>query len=259
MAGEQEEVVRYSVSAGMKFAKHIMQLIKDIEQDRYDKWEAMGGEVDYEYLNQDGYALNKIDITHLEDFDQFDKFAKENGVQFAITEDYKNPDIEHLWFKAKDQETLKTFMQEIFDYGDEINKEIDPEKIIDPEELIKQKHEEQEYIEEVKYKLREQDYENHEYRMQSFQSFDEMKAHLVENYDDLLRGSETEVPSFNDVHSTKQLENVLNKMDQSKITLKLERKPLLQEFAEKSKELTANMKNIAKDKIKHKVPEKDGR
>lgn len=259
MAGEQEEVVRYSISAGMKFAKHIFQIIDDIREQKIENFNNEGGEVDYDYLNFDGYTLNEIDITHLEDFDLFEQFAKENGIQFAITEDSLNPEIEHLWFKASNQSAINTFMQQVFDYGDEVEKEINPEDFIDPEELIKRKKEEQEFTQEVKYKLHVQNHETHEYIVDRFESFDEMKDYLVKNYDHLLVNSNLDIKSFSDIHSVKELEKVLEKIDKSKVNIKLDRKPLLEKFAEKSEEFTKNLKDKVRDKIKHKVPEKDGR
>lgn len=257
MAGEQEEVVRYSISGGMKFAKHISQLINEIKANQEAEWNALGGEVELEYLNQDGYTLNSIDITHVEDFAEFDKFARENGIQFAITDDHKNPEIEHLWFKASNQNAINQFLQDVFDYDNDID--IDTDKIITPEDLIKQKKEEQEYSTEVKYKLHEQDYEKHEYRIQSFQTFDDMKIHLSENYDSLLSDSNLDIQSFNEIHSIKQLEKVLSKLDSPKINLKLERKPLLEKFAEKVKEVNTKAQEKTINKIKNKIPELDGR
>lgn len=265
MAGEQEAandiILRFALRGGIKFSKHILQLTgnmrKKTKHKIKDHIDSRGGEIKFKKLNKEGHSVSNIDISHVEDFKVFDKFAKKHGIKYSITQDDFNPETEYLWFKAANQEAINTFLKEVIDYDTEVRKDIDPNKIVDTEELIRQKIDSQNANEKTNYKLHEQKFESHEFIVSHFESFDDLKNHLSKNYDHLL--IDPDVKSFNDVHSITDLEKLLEKVDQSKVKLKLERKPLLEKFKDKEKivekQSKEKPKNISRDTIKDKVPD----
>lgn len=241
MPGEQEQAneyfLRLSMDGGSKFAKLSFQIIKLLSGAIHRKVKSRGGLRNYKALKKSNEPLKQIDISHVKDMDRFDALAKAHKIQYAITNDPSNPDKEFFWFKARNEDEINAFLVAVLDLGKELEKELPkelPKEPIDtPEDLLKKKKESEEVKEGKLYKFHEQSFEEHEYRVTDFETFEELKAYVAERYDPKLNDLDLDITSFNDVNDIKELEGALSMLDKKEIKTWVERESIFKGFHEK--------------------------
>ena len=241
MPGEQEQAneyfLRLAVKGGLKFTRSLQQVLHHSKDSIKNKLDERGGEKKYKVLKKSKEPLKHIDISHVKDWDRFDDLAKQHKIQYAITEDPNNPEKEFFWFKARNEDEINTFLAAVLEFSQELDQELEQglsEDILEtPEELIRKKKQSQETKEDTKYKFHEQSFEDHEYKVNDFTNFDDLKAYVADTYDHKLQDLDISINSFNEVNSIKELEDAVSKLDKNEVRVWIERDPILKDMSEK--------------------------